>query len=215
MVEPTESETLEEIDRFCDAMINIAPRSPRSKRGSGRVRTTTLVNAPHTQAQVTSEDWDHPYRGGSRLFQPGCTQGRSTPRASTSTGRPSAASTVSGIAPVPHLPSARGLRVARFSGLLTSYVVDPMRQLDVVLGEAALGMCRGGPASPCSNGCRCQGDGSSAPPRARPDSRSPRRRQSQSAHTSRQSPAHRHRRGASSVVPPAVGTLRNQSRVGL
>ncbi len=58
MIEPTESESLEELDRFCDAMISIKkeidhidPSDPNNP----------LKNAPHTQAMVTSDEWDHPY----------------------------------------------------------------------------------------------------------------------------------------------------------
>jgi glycine dehydrogenase len=61
MVEPTESETLEEIDRFCDAMINIRAEIAKIEAGEWPRQNNPLANAPHTQAQVTSDDWDHPY----------------------------------------------------------------------------------------------------------------------------------------------------------
>jgi glycine cleavage system P protein (glycine dehydrogenase) len=61
MVEPTESETLEEIDRFCDAMISIRAEIAKIEAGEWPRTSNPLVNAPHTQAQVTSESWDHPY----------------------------------------------------------------------------------------------------------------------------------------------------------
>ena len=61
MVEPTESETLEEIDRFCDAMISIRAEIAKIEAGEWPRANNPLVNAPHTQAQVTSETWDHPY----------------------------------------------------------------------------------------------------------------------------------------------------------
>jgi glycine dehydrogenase len=61
MVEPTESETLEEIDRFCDAMISIRSEIAKIEAGEWSREDNPLVNAPHTQAQVTSEAWDHPY----------------------------------------------------------------------------------------------------------------------------------------------------------
>ena len=61
MVEPTESETLEEIDRFCHAMISIRSEIAKIEAGEWPRDDNPLVNAPHTQAQVTSEDWDHPY----------------------------------------------------------------------------------------------------------------------------------------------------------
>jgi glycine dehydrogenase len=61
MVEPTESETLEEIDRFCDAMISIRSEIAKIEAGEWPREDNPLVNAPHTQARVTSEEWDHPY----------------------------------------------------------------------------------------------------------------------------------------------------------
>jgi glycine dehydrogenase len=61
MVEPTESETLEEIDRFCDAMINIRDEIAKIESGEWPRQDNPLINAPHTQAQLTSEEWRHPY----------------------------------------------------------------------------------------------------------------------------------------------------------
>jgi glycine dehydrogenase len=61
MVEPTESEPLEEIDRFCDALINIRAEIAKIESGDWPRDDNPLVNAPHTQAQVTAETWDHPY----------------------------------------------------------------------------------------------------------------------------------------------------------
>ncbi len=61
MVEPTESETLEEIDRFCDAMINIRDEIAKIESGEWPRQDNPLSNAPHTQAQLTSEEWSHPY----------------------------------------------------------------------------------------------------------------------------------------------------------
>jgi glycine dehydrogenase len=61
MVEPTESEPLEEIDRFCDAMISIREEIAKIESGDWSREDNPLVNAPHTQAQVISEEWDHPY----------------------------------------------------------------------------------------------------------------------------------------------------------
>jgi glycine dehydrogenase len=61
MVEPTESETLEEIDRFCDAMINIRDEIAKIESGEWPRQDNPLINAPHTQAQLMSEEWSHPY----------------------------------------------------------------------------------------------------------------------------------------------------------
>ncbi|WNM38688.1 aminomethyl-transferring glycine dehydrogenase [Micromonospora halotolerans] len=61
MVEPTESEDLAELDRFCDAMIAI--RAEIDKVGSGEwpAGDNPLSNAPHTAAMVSGDEWPHPY----------------------------------------------------------------------------------------------------------------------------------------------------------
>jgi len=61
MVEPTESEDLAELDRFCDAMIQI--RTEIEDVVSGRADRTdnVLTNAPHTAAAVSASTWTHPY----------------------------------------------------------------------------------------------------------------------------------------------------------
>lgn len=58
MIEPTESENLEELDRFCDAMISI--RKEISEATSDD-KNNVLKNAPHTLAMLTSDNWDLPY----------------------------------------------------------------------------------------------------------------------------------------------------------
>ena len=58
MIEPTESESMAELDRFCDAMIAIRKEiSEATKEDSNN----PLKNAPHTQAMLTSDDWTLPY----------------------------------------------------------------------------------------------------------------------------------------------------------
>ena len=58
MIEPTESESLQELDRFCDAMISIGQEiNATSKHDTNNV----LKNAPHTQALLTADSWDLPY----------------------------------------------------------------------------------------------------------------------------------------------------------
>ena len=61
MVEPTESESLAEVDAFCDAMIAI--RGEIDQVGSGRwpVEDNPLRGAPHTAASLLVEKWEHPY----------------------------------------------------------------------------------------------------------------------------------------------------------
>ncbi len=61
MVEPTESENLAELDRFCAAMIAIREEIAKVEAGEWPADDNPLVNAPHTQAQVTDDDWEHPY----------------------------------------------------------------------------------------------------------------------------------------------------------
>jgi glycine dehydrogenase len=60
-VEPTESEDKAELDRFCDAMIQI--RKEIDEVASGRVdrSNNVLKNAPHTAEAVTATQWNHPY----------------------------------------------------------------------------------------------------------------------------------------------------------
>jgi glycine dehydrogenase len=60
MVEPTESEDLAELDRFCDAMIAIRGEIDRVGKGEWPAGDNPLRNAPHTAACLTA-DWDHPY----------------------------------------------------------------------------------------------------------------------------------------------------------
>jgi glycine dehydrogenase len=61
MVEPTESEDLAEIDRFCDAMIAIREEIERVAAGEWPADDNPLRNAPHTAEAVTADEWRHPY----------------------------------------------------------------------------------------------------------------------------------------------------------
>jgi glycine dehydrogenase len=61
MVEPTESETLEEIDRFCDALIAIREEIRRIERGEWPQDDNPLKNAPHTAESLLKSEWTHPY----------------------------------------------------------------------------------------------------------------------------------------------------------
>jgi glycine dehydrogenase len=63
MVEPTESEDLAELDRFCDAMLAIREEIARVESGEWPRDDNPLVNAPHTAAMLT-RDWTHPYPRG-------------------------------------------------------------------------------------------------------------------------------------------------------
>jgi len=61
MVEPTESEDQGEIDRFCEAMIQIRREIDDVVAGTVDQRDNVLKNAPHTAAAVSASDWSHPY----------------------------------------------------------------------------------------------------------------------------------------------------------
>jgi glycine dehydrogenase len=61
MVEPTESESKAELDRFCDAMIAIRREIQDVIDGRSDPRDNVLKNAPHTAAAVSADEWTHPY----------------------------------------------------------------------------------------------------------------------------------------------------------
>jgi glycine dehydrogenase len=61
MVEPTESEPLVELDRFCDAMIAIRNEIRQVEIGRWPREDNPLVNAPHTAQSLLAQDWTHPY----------------------------------------------------------------------------------------------------------------------------------------------------------
>lgn len=58
MIEPTESENKEELDRFCDALISIKSEIEAMKNGD---MNTALKNAPHTEEMLTADTWNLPY----------------------------------------------------------------------------------------------------------------------------------------------------------
>jgi glycine dehydrogenase len=61
MVEPTESESKEELDRFCDALIAIREEIREIELGIMDRQNNALKNAPHTMHRVVASDWDRPY----------------------------------------------------------------------------------------------------------------------------------------------------------
>lgn len=61
MIEPTESESKDELDRFCDAMIAIKGEIDEVARGEMNPEVNVLTNAPHTQAELTADVWVHEY----------------------------------------------------------------------------------------------------------------------------------------------------------
>ena len=71
MIEPTESESLAEIDRFCDAMISIRSEIDKIARGEWPVDDNPLANAPHTSQDLLAEQWAHPYSRTEAAFPGG------------------------------------------------------------------------------------------------------------------------------------------------
>jgi glycine dehydrogenase len=61
MIEPTESESKDELDRFIEAMISIKDEIDEIASGEADPKNNVLVNSPHTMAQVTSDEWIFPY----------------------------------------------------------------------------------------------------------------------------------------------------------
>ena len=61
MIEPTESEDLTELDRFCEAMIAIREEINQVQTGAWSLDDNPLVNAPHTQADLRDAEWTHCY----------------------------------------------------------------------------------------------------------------------------------------------------------
>jgi len=61
MIEPTESESKEELDRFCDALIQIREEIRAIEAGKADPKDNVLKNAPHTASAITSSAWSHPY----------------------------------------------------------------------------------------------------------------------------------------------------------
>jgi glycine dehydrogenase len=61
MIEPTESESKAELDRFCEAMILIHAEIEAVVSGKADKKNNVLKNAPHTAQQVTADNWDRPY----------------------------------------------------------------------------------------------------------------------------------------------------------
>ena len=61
MVEPTESESLIEIDRFCDVLLQIRQEIADIESGKADKADNVLVNAPHPEYEVVADEWNHPY----------------------------------------------------------------------------------------------------------------------------------------------------------
>jgi len=71
MIEPTESESLAELDRFCDAMIAIRAEIERVATGEYDSADNPLRNAPHTADMLITGEWKHPYDREEAAYPPG------------------------------------------------------------------------------------------------------------------------------------------------
>jgi glycine dehydrogenase len=68
MIEPTESESKAELDRFCDAMIAIREEIRAIEEGRMDRENNALKNAPHTAEDAMSSEWDRPYTREQAIF---------------------------------------------------------------------------------------------------------------------------------------------------
>ena len=71
MVEPTESESKEELDKFCEAMISVKKEIDQLALGTWSKEDNPLNNAPHTLEMITSDTWDHEYPRSTAAFPVG------------------------------------------------------------------------------------------------------------------------------------------------
>jgi glycine dehydrogenase len=71
MIEPTESESKAEIDRFCDAMIAIRHEIAEIESGRWKVETSPLRHAPHTVHDIADDNWQRPYSRADGCFPDG------------------------------------------------------------------------------------------------------------------------------------------------
>ena len=72
MVEPTESESKYELDRFIDAMIGIHGEMEAVANGSVPADDNVMVNAPHTALAVTADEWNHAYTRAQAAYPAAC-----------------------------------------------------------------------------------------------------------------------------------------------
>ena len=68
MIEPTESENKDELDRFCDALLSIRAEIREIEEGKADKANNVLKHAPHTQSAVLLGDWDRPYSREKAVF---------------------------------------------------------------------------------------------------------------------------------------------------
>lgn len=68
MIEPTESESKQELDRFCEAMISIREEIGEVENGEADAENNVLKNAPHTMRVAMAAEWKHPYSRDKAIF---------------------------------------------------------------------------------------------------------------------------------------------------
>lgn len=68
MIEPTESENKQELDKFCDALISIYEEIKSVENGEADKKDNVLKNSPHTLSVVTADEWDHSYARSKAAF---------------------------------------------------------------------------------------------------------------------------------------------------
>src|SRR6202008_745071 len=68
MIEPTESESLAELDHFCEALIAIRNEIEEIEDGRADKTDNVLKNAPHTMIEALTEDWKHIYTRHKAVF---------------------------------------------------------------------------------------------------------------------------------------------------
>jgi glycine dehydrogenase len=68
MIEPTESESKDELDRFCEAMIAIREEIREVEQGRANLTDNVLKNAPHTMTDIAAGEWTHPYSREKAVF---------------------------------------------------------------------------------------------------------------------------------------------------
>ncbi|MGF1450869.1 MAG: aminomethyl-transferring glycine dehydrogenase [Opitutales bacterium] len=76
MIEPTESESKVELDRFCEAMLTIREEIAQIERGEADASDNVLKHAPHTVDILTADTWERPYARSQAAYPPGVTRER-------------------------------------------------------------------------------------------------------------------------------------------
>ncbi|MEM7404201.1 MAG: aminomethyl-transferring glycine dehydrogenase [Pseudomonadota bacterium] len=71
MIEPTESEAMRELDRFCDAMLTIREEIAEVERGDAAADDNVLKHAPHTHRELLADTWERPYSRARAFFPQG------------------------------------------------------------------------------------------------------------------------------------------------